>query len=133
VWSKIGVWLTAHSDFMNEVTYLAAMAHVGWACLIVLSAALFSALDMHWCIGVSIGMIVFGALKEYVYDAHFERPHQTFWMNTGDFIGYLGGIALAWTVISLTLHFRFHGAPIPLMTTSNDQDKRLLTLFVFGR
>jgi len=106
LWARIGAWLTAHSDFMNEVPYLAAMAHIGWACLIVLSAAMISVLDMHWCIGISISMTVFGLVKEYVYDARFERPVQSFRDNTEDFAGYLGGIALAWAVIGISLYLR---------------------------
>ena len=38
--------------------------------------------------------VIAAALKEYAYDANFETPHQTFTMNTTDFLGYCVGIAL---------------------------------------
>jgi hypothetical protein len=101
MWAKIKEWLTTHSDFMNEVGFLATMGHIGWACLITLSAALLSNLNMHVCEGVSGGLIGLAAIKEYVYDANFERPVQTWKDNTEDFVGYLGGIALAWFVIMI--------------------------------
>lgn len=104
MWSKISTWLTTHSDFMNEVNYLAAMGHIGWACLIVLSTALMTSCNMRWCLGISAGMTIFAGCKEYLYDANFERPKQTFKDNTQDFVGYLGGIGLAWAVILIHLH-----------------------------
>ena len=39
--------------------------------------------------------IVWAAWKEYYFDARYEVPHQTFWDNTEDFIGYFSGAALA--------------------------------------
>jgi hypothetical protein len=39
-----------------------------------------------------LALVVAAALKEYAYDANFETPHQTFLMNTTDFLGYCVGI-----------------------------------------
>jgi hypothetical protein len=87
---------------MNDTTYLAAMAHIGWACLVILATALLSSLSSHRaCIYASAVVTGFAFLKEYVYDAHFELPKQTFRDNTQDFCGYLGGIALAWCILTL--------------------------------
>jgi hypothetical protein len=47
------------------------------------------------------GFVVAAALKEYVYDANFETPHQTFVMNTADFLGYCVGIGLG---IAVTIY-----------------------------
>jgi hypothetical protein len=38
---------------------------------------------------------VYAAIKEYYFDARYEVPHQTFWDNTEDFLGYIIGAALA--------------------------------------
>lgn len=46
------------------------------------------------------GIMVYAAVKEYWFDARYEKnPPQTFWMNTQDFIGYVAGAWLAvwWT------------------------------------
>lgn len=55
----------------------------------VLTVALFH--RSHWWYLV---FVVAAALKEYAYDATFETPHQTFTMNTTDFLGYAAGIAI---------------------------------------
>lgn len=96
-WNRLRALLT--NSWMNSVTYLAAMAHIGWAALIVLATAVLSNVHIATCAYVSGGMIVFGLVKEYVYDANFEIPRQTWKNNTGDFAGYVGGVALAWAII----------------------------------
>jgi hypothetical protein len=88
------------NSWMLDVQYLAAMAHSGWAALIVLSAARF--LDLKLTAGVSGGLVAFAAVKEFVYDANFEVPRQTSKDDWEDFLGYLAGIALAWAVIGLS-------------------------------
>lgn len=107
MWAKIKAWLTTHSDFMNDVNFLATMGHIGWACLIMLSVALLSNLNMRSC-EITTGIIVIlTGIKEFGWDANFEKnPPQDFAMNLGDFCGYLGGIALAWGVI--LVHMRLH-------------------------
>lgn len=55
----------------------------------VLTVALFRG-SHYWFIAFVLG----AAIKEYVYDAEFETPHQTFLMNTTDFLGYCLGIAI---------------------------------------
>jgi hypothetical protein len=129
MWAKIKEWLTTHSDFMNSVTFLAAMAHVGWACLIILSTALISSSNMHWCIGVSAFMFVFAAIKEFWYDMMFERPKQTWLDGIGDFVGYLSGIALAWVVMSITLCLHSQSTPhvTPVSPASADNAAWILT------
>src|SRR5690242_5763299 len=39
--------------------------------------------------------VVAAAVKEYYIDKHFETTHQTFGMNTTDFLGYMFGLVLA--------------------------------------
>lgn len=82
-------WLKKYltNSWMNETNYLAAMAHVGWAALIVLSAAIFTNSNITRLWEVSAVLIVFAGLKEYVYDANFEIPKQTWKDNTQDFSG----------------------------------------------
>jgi hypothetical protein len=104
IWARIGKWLTEHSDFMNEVDFLAAMAHVGWAYGIILTAMFLSG-SFRLTEETSIGLILFAAGKEFIYDARWERPPQTFKDNAQDFCGYLGGIAFAWIAIGIQWHF----------------------------
>jgi hypothetical protein len=104
MWSKIKAWLTTHSDFMSSVTFLAAMAHVGWAFIIMLTPQFLFGVDVKLALWVSIALTAFAACKEYIYDANIEQPKQTFIMNTQDFCGYLGGIALGWIIIAVRLH-----------------------------
>jgi VanZ family protein len=42
--------------------------------------------------------VAYAAVKEYYFDARYEVPHQTFWDNTEDFIGYLLGAAVGCAV-----------------------------------
>jgi hypothetical protein len=101
MWARVKEWLTTHSDFMNSVGFLSTMAHVGWAALITLTASLFS---LRLCIMVSGALIIFATIKEYYFDATFERPKQSWKDNTQDFLGYLGGIGLAWVVVMIHKH-----------------------------
>lgn len=105
---NIKTWLAKYltNEWMNETSFLAPMAHIGWAALIVLSVALLTSTNLKICAVVSAGLVVFAGLKEYVYDANFELPKQTFKDNTEDFVGYLGGLLLAWAVIGLQLYLR---------------------------
>jgi hypothetical protein len=103
---NLKAWLSKYltNEWMNEVSFLAPMAHIGWAALIVLATAILSGSNVKACGYASAGLTLFAALKEYVYDANFEIPKQTFRDNTEDFAGYLGGIALAWLIVVLHLH-----------------------------
>jgi hypothetical protein len=117
-WARIGKWLTEHSKFMGEVNFLATMAHVAWAYGIVLTTAFISG-QLRLAAEMSIGLGLFAAVKEFVYDANFEKdPPQTFKDNMQDFCGYLGGIALAWIAIGVAWHLRAKAggssAPAPL-------------------
>ena len=100
LWQRIKAALT--NKWMSDVTYLAAMAHVGWACLIVLTAYI---LHPSAAITTALGVMIFAALKEYVYDANFEIPKQTARDNTQDFLGYLGGVLLAALVLYVKRRF----------------------------
>ncbi len=91
MWQRIRGWLT--NSWMNEVNFLAAMAHVGWACLLTLACSIW--FGSRGQLGASASLIVYAAIKEWGYDAHFELPPQTWRDNLQDFCGYLGGIALA--------------------------------------
>jgi hypothetical protein len=97
IWQKIQALLT--NSWMNSVQYLAAMAHIGWAALIVLSVAMFSDQSYVWT-GIFSGvLIVLAACKEFLYDANYELPKQTSADNWEDFFGYVGGTALAWILL----------------------------------
>jgi hypothetical protein len=89
------------NSWMNSPIYLAAMAHIGWATLLILSCSMF--LHTHrWILLASFFLTLFAAIKEFWYDARYELPPQTTKDNVQDFLGYLGGIALAWLVIWLS-------------------------------
>jgi hypothetical protein len=105
LWARIGKWLTEHSKFMNELDFLAGMAHVAWAYGIVLTTMFVSG-QLRLTAEISIGLVLFAAAKEFIYDANFEKdPPQTFKDNMQDFCGYLGGLALAWIAIGVIRHF----------------------------
>jgi hypothetical protein len=111
IWAKIKAWLTVHSDFMNSVVFLAAMAHVGWGALIVLVPQFVLGIDLRLGVWTSVFLTAFAIGKEFFWDSNFEKnPPQTFKDNAQDFCGYLGGIALAWGLIGLALHFHSRGA-----------------------
>lgn len=105
MWSKIKTWLTAHSDFMSNVQFLAAMGHIGWALIIILVPQFLFAVNIKVASWMSVVLGVAAAGKEYIYDANIEKD-QTFKDNTQDFAGYLGGIALAWIIITVRLHLK---------------------------
>lgn len=44
-----------------------------------------------------VGFVLAG-VKEFYFDANFERPHQTFFDNLTDFLGYAAGLLIgaAW-------------------------------------
>lgn len=86
------------NTWMNDVTYLSAMAHSGWGALIVVSTALFSA-AFKVRLGITGGLVLYALVKEFAYDANFEVPKQSFWDNLEDFVEYLAGIALAWGLL----------------------------------
>ena len=104
--SRVWEWLKTRltNRWMNSVAYLAAMAHVGWACLLMLLVALLSGRSIRACMWASIALVIFAAGKEWLYDANFEIPKQTFRDNAGDFLGYLGGIALSWIILLAAIH-----------------------------
>jgi hypothetical protein len=103
---SVTAWTWLRNSWMNDATYLAAMAHIAWACLIVLAADVLSRDARAWERGVTLTLVLFAALKEYVYDAHFEEPPQTWRDNTQDFVGYCCGIALAWGIIGASSWLR---------------------------
>jgi hypothetical protein len=90
------------NKWMNNVTYLAAMAHIGWAALILLTAAFFLSTAFQ-LLGITTLFVMYAGVKEYWYDAHYELPVQTFKENTQDFMGYLGGLALGWIVLLIRI------------------------------
>ena len=45
-----------------------------------------------------VGFVIYAAIKEYWFDARYEVPHQTFWDNTEDFVGYISGALVACVV-----------------------------------
>lgn len=88
------------NKWMNNVTYLAAMAHTGWACWPMLALHVLDGRRAHELIA-SVVLVLYAAAKEFFYDARYELPRQTTADNVGDFAGYCGGLALAWGVILL--------------------------------
>jgi len=111
---RIFAWLKGHltNSWMASNEFDATMAHIGWACLITLATLVIVAAtrtpfprpalpSCGWCSGA---LVLFALVKEYLYDANFEEPKQSFAENTRDFLGYLGGLALAWIVIAAAIH-----------------------------
>lgn len=107
-WTSVMTWLKAKlgNSWMNDSDYGFFMAHSGWAggslaCFAFVKAGTANAMRsyIYW----TLAWVVAAFLKEYVYDANFETPKQTFKDNTQDFLGYLAGMALVWIVIGLHL------------------------------
>jgi hypothetical protein len=96
---KLPSWLQGGA-FMSNVQFLAFMAHAGWAGLATLAVAVLHGTMTALLISTG-AWVVAAALKEYGYDARFEVPHQTFAMNTQDFVGYCAGLAVAWGVVAM--------------------------------
>lgn len=96
------------NTWMNNVNYLAAMAHIGWAALIIVLAALFSNVSLVWCGWISLAFVACAFVKEYWYDANYELPKQTFADNTTDFLAYVAGVALGWGAIGIKLYALSH-------------------------
>jgi hypothetical protein len=82
--SKLWNWF---NTLIATNTFSEDAAHVLAAYGAVLTVVLLHA-SHYWY----LGFVAMAALKEYVYDANFEVPHQTFLMNTADFLGYCVGI-----------------------------------------
>ena len=97
--TRLGSILT--NTWMNNVTYLATMAHIGCIAAVVLGLARFIHTPRYMTIMSAI-FVVAAAIKEFWYDARYELPPQSTKDNVQDFVGYLGGISLAWLVISLS-------------------------------
>jgi hypothetical protein len=118
-WSKAWAWMKVHltNSWMASNGFDSTMAHIGWAALLVFATAIVSiALIVGippgilpacgWCSG---GLVIFAAGKEFIFDPAFEIPKQTIYPDgVQDFAGYIGGIALAWGVILLSMHLH-HG------------------------
>ena len=104
---QLGQWfkIKLTNSWMNSVIYLAAMAHVGWAALLLLSVHILSARSTRADAWASGALLVFAVMKEFVYDANFEIPKQSFKDNAEDFLGYLGGVVLGWAIIEAAAHW----------------------------
>lgn len=89
--------------WMNDVNFLAAMAHFAWAALIVVSSFLLrrSWPETEWWTGA---LVAFAAVKEFFYDARYELPKQTVWDNVSDFLEYCAGCGAGWGVLWLARH-----------------------------
>jgi hypothetical protein len=96
---KLPSWLQGGA-FMSNTQFLAFMGHAGWAALITLAVAYLGATFavLGW---VTAAWVLAAGLKEYWYDANYEVPHQTFAMNTQDFVGYVTGLVIAWMLIAI--------------------------------
>jgi hypothetical protein len=99
VWAWLKSKLT--NTWMNNMDYGWFMAHSGWALSIFLTTALVSHESRAVLGWLSLGGVAAAALKEYVYDANFEIPKQTFADNTKDFLGYCAGITMGWAIALL--------------------------------
>jgi len=116
VLSRILGWLKAKltNSWMNNANYLAAMAHSGWAGLILGIVVLFTipGLPDLKLVGAFTGLLLIGwaAPKEFIYDANYEVPEQTFADNMSDFLEYVVGAAIVWAAIGIKALLIAHGA-----------------------
>ena len=81
----------------------AQIAHVLAGISLVVTTAYFSNSSVWWTTGLSVGLILYAAVKEFWYDANYEIPHQTWEDNLLDFGMYCAGIGLGWGFILLKL------------------------------
>jgi hypothetical protein len=95
--AKLPSWLQGGA-WMSDVQVLASGCHflMSFGPLVV-AAYLGASLLVLKCLSGFV--ILFALVKEFLYDANFEVPHQTFQMNLEDFLGYCAGTAFAWGVV----------------------------------
>lgn len=100
-WFRLPSWLQGGA-WMSNTQVLASGCHFLVSSMPLVLALLFGA-SLHVFQLMSVGIIAFGLCKEFIYDANWETPHQTFAMNLQDFLGYCAGTAFAWVVAAIHL------------------------------
>lgn len=86
------------NSWMTSANYLAQMAHflAGFAILMTASFVAVVLGHPHAPHVAAALLVVYGLLKEYVYDMRFELPRQTWWDSTEDLLFYLLGGGAGW-------------------------------------
>ena len=76
------------ADLGQNIQFVAFFAHAGVAYFIL------SNWPYLWLV---VGITLFGLVKEFYFDAKYEKdPPQTFMDNLEDFVGYVGGAWLGY-------------------------------------
>lgn len=95
-----GATLDLKNRWMNDANVLAQFAHVGWTFAIVSNVGwLFGNAP---CLYTAVGLALYAVVKEWVYDANFEIPAQTWKDNLLD-------MSMLWLGTSLGLAMNHFG------------------------
>ena len=86
----------------NNSQYLAQVGHFLGGGSIVILVAIF--LGYAWLPYAMLGVLIAAAIKEFVYDAHYELPKQTFGDNLMDFAFYQLGSLVGAGLMMLAHH-----------------------------
>ena len=99
--SALWAWMKKHltNSWMNDADVLAQIAHFGYGALVVVTAAYLGG-DRR-AFGFAGAWAVYAALKEFVYDANFELPKQTWRDNVLDFSTLVGGALFGLGVVGV--------------------------------
>lgn len=100
---NIKQWLTDHTLFMNNVTFLAQVGHFLAGYGIVLTGAFLSG-RLVACL-LAVFLIAYAGVKEFYFDANFELPKQTAFDNWLDFSMYVFGVIFGLVVTFWKLGF----------------------------
>lgn len=91
------------NTWMNDANVLAQIGHALGGFSIIALATIFWGFAPAWWIAWTM-LIAYAGIKEYVYDANYELPKQTFADNTTDFIFYQVGAGIGVLVMWLAHH-----------------------------
>jgi len=97
---KLPSWLQGGA-WMSNTQVLASGCHFLISSYPLVLAYLLFGASLHVLEYMSVGIVLFGLVKEFWYDANYEVPHQTFQMNLQDFLGYCAGTAFGWGVVAV--------------------------------
>lgn len=85
------------NEWMNNANVLAQLAHVAWMYGIVVTFGFL--VGQHAAFEAGGALALYAVVKEWIYDAHFEVPKQTWKDNLLDMSMLWLGIALAAGVV----------------------------------